>query len=298
LAEGWDAVLVAVGAQTGRRPPVFRGAWPNAVNGVDLCRSLNTGGTVEPGATVTVYGGGNVAFDCARGAKKAGAGTVRIMCLEPADKMLADPEELHDALEEGIEIVNSAAVVRLTEAGGSVTGLDLQQVQTFRFGPNGLELTYVADSDFHVDTDVLVLATGQQPDLGENFGVPLRPNGLAAADFDCRTEIDGVFAAGDVVTGTKTVVDAIAAARRAASAIDTHLGGNGDIEDHFFDREPRDGTLGVIADFSTMKRTPCSNAEEVTAETDRCLHCELRRDIDTVKYWTDPAYRNLKVVAQ
>lgn len=298
LSADYDAVLVAIGAQAGRRPATFRGDWPNAIDGVDLCRQSNNGeSSIPAGSTVTVYGGGNVAFDCARGAKRAGARTVRIMCLEPASSMLADAEELREALAEGIEIVNSVAVTRVTESDGRVTGLDLERVEKFRFGPAGLELTCEPDSAHHVDTDILVLATGQVALMADGFGLPLRANGLAAADFDCATATPGVYAAGDVVTGTKAVIDAIAAARRAASSIDRYLGGNGNIEDQFFDREPHDPTLGIIPDFSSMTRTSCRTAAAVADETSRCLHCELRRDIDTVKYWTDPAYRTLKVVA-
>jgi NADPH-dependent glutamate synthase beta subunit-like oxidoreductase len=298
LTTEYDSVLVAVGAQAGRRPQAFRGAWANAVDGVDLCRAFNAGDhPVEPGSVVTVYGGGNVAFDCARGALRAGASVVRIMCLESAEKMLADPEELREAIAEGVQVINSVAVTAVTEAGGLVTGLDLERVDSFRFGPDGLELTCVPGSAHHLDTDLLVLATGQGASFAEGFGLPLRPNGFAAADFDCATSVPGLFAAGDVVTGTRTVIDAIAGARRAASSIDRFLGGEGDIEDTFFEREPHDPSLGVIPDFSKMTRTACRTPDAVSNETSRCLHCELRRDIDTVKYWTDPAYRPLKVVA-
>ena len=298
LTAEYDAVLVAVGAQAGRRPTTFRGSWANAVNGVDLCRDFNTGqDAVASGSTVTVYGGGNVAFDCARGAKRAGARTVRILCLEPASAMLADAAELREAIAEGIEIINSVAVTAVTEVDGLVTGLDLQRVQSFHFGANGLELTCEPGSEHHVSTDLLVLATGQGAGFGQGFGLPVRPNGLAAADFDCATAVSGVFAVGDVVTGTKTVIEAIAGARRAASSIDRFLGGNGNIEDHFFDREERDPSLGIIPDFSSMTRTDCRTAAAVADETSRCLHCELRPDIETVKYWTDSAYLPLKGVS-
>jgi formate dehydrogenase (NADP+) beta subunit len=297
LTREYDSVLVAAGAQAGRRPTAFRGTWPNAVDGVDLCRAFNAGeSTVAQGSVVTIYGGGNVAFDCARGALRAGASTVRIMCLESATKMLADPEELREAIAEGVQIINSVAVTAVNQADGRVTGLDLERVQSFCFGPDGLELTCEPNSAHHLDTDLLVLATGQATSFAEGFGLPLRPNGFAAADFDCATSVPGLFAAGDVVTGTRTVIDAVAGARRAASSIDRYLGGEGDIEDTFFDREPRDPSLGIIPDFSGMTRTACRTPEAVSTETSRCLHCELRRDIDTVKYWTDPAYRPLKLV--
>ncbi|MBU4335326.1 MAG: hypothetical protein KJ548_02030, partial [Actinobacteria bacterium] len=80
-------------------------------------------------------------------------------------------------------------------------------------------------------------------------------------------------------------------ARRATSAVDRYLGGDGDIEDTLFDREGHDPVLGTIPDFSGLARTDCRTAQAVTTETSRCLHCELRRDIDTAKYWTDPVFK-------
>lgn len=301
LSGGFDAVLVAVGAQGGTRPGPLSGDWANVIAGVDLCKALNAehigttaGIAITPGATVTVYGGGNVGFDCARGAKKAGAGTVRIMCLESAEAILADPAELAEALDEGITIINSVVVDHVVGSNGRVTGLVTQRVHSFSFTANGLELETEPGPPDEVDTDLLVLATGQSVQVPDDFGMPRHPNGRAVAAPDGKTVVPGLFAAGDVVTGTRTVVAAIAAARRAASSIDAYLGGDGDIEDHFFDRDPRDAKLGRIAGLSNLKRTECATASEVTAEAVRCLHCDLRGDIEPVLYFTDAAFKGQK----
>lgn len=296
LHQGYDAVLVTAGAQAGRRPPAYRGSWTNAHDSVGLCRRWNRGERPDLGTTVSVFGGGNVAFDCARSAKKLGVDHVRIMCLEPLDGMLADPEEIREALVEGIEIINSVTMVSVDAEGDRVVSLSLVRVNGFAFTDQGLQLDLAEGSEFTLTTDSVVFATGQQSDLSPECGVELGRGGFVSTDGDGATKVEGIFAAGDVVTGTKTVVEAIAGGRRAACAIDRFLGGDGHIEDTFFTREPHNPELGVIPNFSGLTRTDCRTKEAVTAEASRCLRCELRRDIDTVKYWADPSYKAAKAV--
>ncbi|NTW38662.1 MAG: FAD-dependent oxidoreductase [Cellulomonadaceae bacterium] len=297
-AEGYDAVLVATGAQAGSRPAAHTGPWPNVHDGVDLCRSWNLGDEPELGRVVTVLGGGNVAFDCARTAKKHGAEVVRVVCLEAMGAMLADPDELREALSEGIEVLTSASVTGLVAAGDGrpVTGVGIEHITGFAFTAQGLQVDRVEGSAHELATDSVVLATGQRSHLTEGFGVALRRGGFVVVQPDASTDVEGIFAAGDAVTGTQTVVAAIAAATAAAAAIDRYLGGDGQVDDSFFDREPRDPKIGVIPEFSQLTRTDCRTPQAVTAETSRCLHCELRRDVDTVKYWADPAYKTVKTV--
>jgi NADPH-dependent glutamate synthase beta subunit-like oxidoreductase len=91
--KGYDAILIAVGAVKGKRPPAFVGTWTNAMDAVDFCRKSAENNLPDMGETLTVYGGGNVGFDCARTAKKAGVKTVRIICMEARECMLADKEK-------------------------------------------------------------------------------------------------------------------------------------------------------------------------------------------------------------
>ena len=297
LLADYDAVLVATGAQAGRRPAPWDGTWTNVVDGVVACRAWNGAQPLDLGATVTVIGGGNVAFDCARNARKLGATHVRVLCLEPRGSMLADDEEIRAATAEGIEIVAGVAVRAVVADGDLLTGVGVVDVRSFSFGPAGLQLDVVDGSDRVLPTDGVVLATGQQSDLTSAAGLVLRRGAFVEVDADGLSSVPGVFAAGDAVTGTASVVRAIAAGRAAAAALDRYLGGDGDVSDTFFDRDERDGVLGTIPAFSGLPRTACGTAAEVTAETSRCLHCELRRDIDTVRYWTDPAYSAARTVS-
>ncbi|QOX64699.1 FAD-dependent oxidoreductase [Anoxybacterium hadale] len=315
FAKGFDAVLVSVGAQKGKRPPAYSGNWKNALDAVDFCRLANEGNLPDLGETLTVYGGGNVAFDCARTAKMKGVSTVRVVCLEPRDKMLADKEEVTCALAEGIEILNSKSMLGLEETStdtegkktglnadtvlDAVTGLKLINVVSFRFGDKGLELETEEGSETVLKTDTLVFATGQQPGLTEAFGIDLQRGSVAKTNDALGTGKEGVFAAGDAVTGTKSVVDAIESGRRAAMSIDSYLGGDGNIEEVLYDREKQNPRIGTVENFAALKR-----AEQLCGECDaagealRCLQCDLRLDIQKVKYWVDAHYKQVKEAAE
>jgi len=323
LKKGFDAVLVAVGAQKGKRPPAYSGTWKNTLDAVDFCRRANEENLPDLGDTITVYGGGNVAFDCARTAKMKGVSTVRVVCLEPRDKMLADKEEVTCALEEGIEILNSKSMLGLEEAvldageektgagmgaiagqnagagQAAVTGLRLVNVLSFRFAEKGLELETEEGSETVLKTDTLVFATGQQPDLTEDFGVDLHRGSFVKINDALGTGKEGIFAAGDAVTGTKSVVEAIESGRRAAMSIDRFLGGDGNIEEILYDREKQNPKIGTIENFAGLKRAEqlCGKCD-ATGEALRCLQCDLRLDIQKVKYWVDAHYKQVKEAAE
>lgn len=298
-SEAYDAVLVAVGAHKGRRPLQYQKPWTNAYDAVDFCRMANAGTLPELGSSLTVYGGGNVAFDCARSAKKHGVEAVRVVCLEARDKMLADAEEIACALEEGIEILNGRSMMGLEEADERVNALKLVNVLSFSFGDKGLELEIEDGSEAALATDTLIFATGQGPDLDDSFGLELLRGNLVKADAELQTSVEGVFATGDAVYGTKSVVEAIASGRRAAESIDRYLGGTGDIQETLYERTRPNHQIGIVENFAAMERSHhihghCDAGHEGT----RCLQCDLRLDIQKVKYWVDPHYKTVKEVTE
>jgi NADPH-dependent glutamate synthase beta subunit-like oxidoreductase/ferredoxin len=299
LKNGYDAVLVAVGAQKGKRPPAYCGDWRNVYDAVEFCRMANEGRLPELGDVLTVYGGGNVAFDCARTAKMNGIPTVRVVCLEQRDQMLADEEEVCCALEEGIEICNSKSMTAIEEKEGFATGLKLVNVLSFRFGEKGLELETEEHSETVMATDSMVFATGQQPDLTDSFGVELFRGSFVKIDEMLRTSEEGIFAAGDVVTGTKSVVEAIASGRQAAIRMDQYLGGDGNIEEILYDRFKQNSNIGTVENFACLERRDHLCGEcEAKSEALRCLQCDLRLDIQKVKYWVDAHYKQGKEAAK
>lgn len=297
--KGFDAMLVAVGAQKGKRPPAYCKEWSNAYDAVEFCRAANEGKPLELGETLTVYGGGNVAFDCARIAKKSGVPVVRIVCLEPRNKMLADSEEISCALEEGIEILNSKSMLGIEEMEGKVSGLKLINVISFRFGDKGLEMETEEGSEATLKTDSLIFATGQQPDLDHSFGVELFRGSFIKTNESLQTNKEGIFAAGDAIYGTKSVVEAIASGRQAAMNIDKYLGGDGNIEENLYDRVSVNPQIGIIEGFSKLSREEylCNKCDAKGAAT-RCLQCDLRVDIEKVKFWVDAHYKQVKEVME
>lgn len=296
-AKGYDATLITIGACKGKRPPDYNKPWSNAYDAVDFCRMSCEGKLPELGDTVTVYGGGNVGFDCARTAKMMGVGTVRVICMEVRDKMLADLEEISSALEEGIEILSGRAIVNIEESGGKAVALELVSIRGFRFAEKGLALDVEEGTKTRLETDTMVFATGQQPDLEGDFGIELVKGSFAKVDDTLRTNKNGVFAAGDVTYGTKSVVQAIASGRAAAMSIDKSLGGDGDIEETLFEREQSNPNIGGMEHFAQLERTECLTTScEAQKESLRCLRCDLRLDIQKDKIWVDSHYKTVKGV--
>jgi NADPH-dependent glutamate synthase beta subunit-like oxidoreductase len=294
LKAEYDAVLVAVGAALGAPPPLAELAGREKVwAAVDFCRMSCIGRLPDMGSeTVVVLGGGNVAFDCARTAKKAGAKAVSILCLEARNSMLADREEIEAALSEGIEIINNAASRRALLEGGFICGIEYERVLRFQFGPNGLELETEKDSAALVPSDMVIYATGQQVGLTAEFGLALGRGSRVTVDGELQSSIPGVFAAGDAVTGTKSIVEAIASGRAASAVIDRYLGGDGVIEESYWQREDVPANIGKVENFYALPRNEClGNGESARTEALRCLHCDLRLQISQVRFWGDAAYR-------
>jgi NADPH-dependent glutamate synthase beta subunit-like oxidoreductase/ferredoxin len=294
VKENFDAVVVAVGAHKGNITDAEAAACENVWSALDFCRLSNMGKIPNIGDALTVVGGGNVAFDCARIAAKAGVKTVRVLCLEKRDRMLADEEEVEAALAEGVDVINSAAVVGLRTENGRVVGLEYMHVLRFGFEPEGLVMEKEENSETLVATDSLIYAVGQRIDLTHTFGLALGRANSVVIDAQYATDVEGIFAAGDVTTGTKAIVDAIASAKAAASAVDRYLGGDGATDAVYFEREETVDAIGVVGGFSKIARIAhiCDENAEKT-EAGRCLQCDLRLKIPKVKYWGDKHFRGV-----
>ncbi len=299
LEQGYDAVLLAVGAHVGQKLPI-----PGAdLNGVLLnttfLRDVNLGKDVKIGNRVVVLGGGNVAFDCARTARRLGATEVTIACLEPGDNMLATREEIEWGREEDITAHNSHTFTRIVGDNGHVSGVECLDVDCFEFDDTGqLSIECVAGSEHVLPAETVIFAIGQIPELGLVDGVSgIKTSKRRTVEVDSNTLATGkagVFAAGDMVTGTTSVIEAIAAGRQAAISIDSYLGGSGEIDETLVDIEPPSQYLGREEGFADRPRVlmPCLpmeqrfsgfdevelgfNAVEAGDEAGRCLSCDLR----------------------
>ncbi|MBP1626938.1 MAG: nuoG [Holophagaceae bacterium] len=296
LADGYDAALVTVGAHKGIKLPTPGSDQPGILVNAEFLRLAALGTPQAVGEKVVVMGGGNVAFDCAGVARRLGAKEVHVICLEARDRMLASPEEIVEALEEGTQIHPSVNINEILGKDGRVSGVRCVSIRSFSFDANGQAiLDVVPDSECTIEADTIIMAVGQRPDLTEDFGLPLgRGNRVTVDEITLATPKPGIFAAGDVVTGTKSVIAAIAAGRSAAASIDRFLGGDGHIEEVLAPVSEPSPILGTEASFADAPRCDCPEGyddEKAHQESSRCLQCDLRLRITEQKFWSAYSHR-------
>ena len=258
LEAGYNAVLVAIGTHRGLKLPISGSELVGVFVGVDFLRDVNLGKEVKIGKRVLVLGGGNVAFDCARTALRLGATKAVIACLESADRMLVKGEEVALGQEEGISIHNSQSFMEITGENGRVSGVKCADVQSFEFAEDGDLHMETAEGTEHVlPADTVIFAVGQRPEIPEPFGQDTRRGGTIGCDeYTHATNIEGVFAAGDCVIGTSTVIQAIASGRDMACAIDSYLGGSGMIDEELAPAEQSSLWVGRDETFAFRRRCP------------------------------------------
>ncbi|MCL4534812.1 MAG: FAD-dependent oxidoreductase, partial [Bacteroidetes bacterium] len=178
---------------------------------------------------IGIIGGGNVAMDAARVATRLGASEVHVIYRRTRDDMPADDEEIRDATEEGVNFHFLTAPKEILKSDGQVWGVRCTRMILSDFDNTGRRRPVeLKDSDYVIDVDVVIPAIGQAMDTA-----PLNSNGVAVTNrgtivvdpHSMQTNLDGVFAGGDAVSGPWTVIGAIAAGGRAAKAIDRYLHG-------------------------------------------------------------------------
>ncbi len=293
MKEGYYAVLVTIGAHGGARIPVEGNQLEGVLLNIDFLRNASMGKETGMGKKVYVYGGGNVAFDCARTAKRLGAEEVHLSCLEAEEGMLCDRIEIMEAREEGV-IVHDAHSLEKIVGTDSVKGVELAKIKSFTFDEQRRAVLEKEEGSEHViDVDTVIFSVGQKPIIKEEAGLPLvRGAYIVVKEGSVATEVDGVFAAGDVVYGTSSVIKAMASGRNAAMEIDKYLGGDGDISEVLVPKEKADPYIGIIEGFGDMNRgvnatldpktRECGfdlvdlgiSDDAINFETNRCLQCD------------------------
>ncbi|UCH22004.1 MAG: FAD-dependent oxidoreductase [Deltaproteobacteria bacterium] len=302
---GFEAVFIAVGAQLSKKIPLEGSDLPDVLWGVDFLVQVSEGKEISLKDNLVIIGGGNVAVDVALSALRLGAKNVTLACLESREEMPANPWEIEMAREEGVEMLYSWGPKKILSQKGSVTGVDLVRC-TSVFDDQGNFCPFFDDTTKTIDADQVILAIGQASEtefckdfcfLDDGGGLPVK-NGLIAIDPQTQlTEMTGVFAGGDVANGPGTVIDAIAAGRRAAISIDKYLGGDGVLKFEKWNSECAASNPAYDGKrepgFAELKRVDppilpvsqrhggfpevdlCYSDEAVLKETHRCLHCDL-----------------------
>ena len=183
--------------------------------------------------------------------------------------------------------------------------MEFLDVESFTFDEDKNPQIEVIENSQHVlEADTVIFAIGQRPEIPEGFGLDTAPNNLIEIDsYTLSTSREGVFAAGDAVIGTSSVIKAIASGRKIAIALDQFLEGSGDIDEKFAPPSEVNKCLGPGEGFASMSRCEEScmlpeerlqsfckvvhDMDEETAdyESKRCLQCDLRMKITPIKFW-------------
>jgi len=230
-AEGFAAVVLAVGLQKARMLDLPGAGLTGVVAGLGFLGAFNAGEPIKPMGRVVVIGGGNVAYDCARSAlRTAGTSSVTLVSLEALHEMPADEVEITEGAEEGIVRRNRFGPVRFVEgAAGALAGLEVRQVSRVfdeqrRFAPE-----LISGTEQVIPCDTVLVAVGQAGDTGFVTGLPELPlgrGGTVIADRETgATSIPWLYAVGDASLGAGLFISAIAQASRAARAIHAALQG-------------------------------------------------------------------------
>ena len=234
LMKSHNAVLIAVGC--GKPIPLsipgsdLRGIY----HALPLLREVKEGKEIPLDGTVVVIGGGDTAMTAARTALRLGAGEVHLACLEAREAIPAHRWEIEKAEREGVTLHPALAPQQFrSQDTKNVAVIDFKGVASTQVDPDG-KVTWTlhegAGSESSMDADAVIVAVGQGPSLsslGGDHGLKTAPRGtLAVNATTLATDIPGLFAAGDVVAGAGTIVDSMAAGRKAASSIIKYLGGS------------------------------------------------------------------------
>ncbi len=221
LRQRHNAVVLALGLSESRGLPLENADHKDVILALPFLKAAAIGEPMPVPDDVVVVGGGNVAVDVARTAVRSGASTVKMVCLESEEERPAWDWECLEALEEGITFVYRRGPVGAVIEDGRITGMTVREVERVfdeegRFSP-----TYFDDRRSTIPGRMIILAIGQQADLGAVAETDVKADRPGRLNFDAPTmgtSAPGVFACGEVVTGPGAAIEAVASGHRAAAA--------------------------------------------------------------------------------
>jgi formate dehydrogenase beta subunit len=236
---GYRAVFITVGAHQSLRLGIEGEELPGVVDGATFLREVNLGLHPAVGISVATVGGGNVALDAARTALRLGAKDVKVLYRRTRAEMPADPAEVEQSLEEGVDISFLVAPVKVSTENKRLR----VSCQRFELGAPDASgrprPVRIPGSEFDLECDTLIIAIGQAPRVPEDFHLRIGKGSTIQVDpVTLLTNRTGVFAGGDAVTGPATVTEALAAGRQAAYRIDEFI-------QHRYPLPPKEGKAPV-----------------------------------------------------
>lgn len=296
LKEDYQAVYIATGTQFPQKINIEGENLKGVLHGITFLKDIHLKPEMRLDGTVAVIGGGNTAIDSARSALRIGAKKVVVVYRRTIDQMPAYFEEVIEAQEEGIEIMELVAPVRFIDDGnGRVKSIECVRMELVNFDSSGRrKAVEIIGSNFMLDVDYVIPAVSQYADLpfiGKNEIGQTKWGTFVVNHDTMMTTMDGIFAGGDIVRGPEDVINAIADGKKAAINIDLYLGGNGLLNKGEKIEIPivYDEDEVVIHNQFEKDMLPPNirknNFDEVVlgfhklnaiAESMRCLHCERR----------------------
>ena len=293
---GYEAIFIAVGAHISMKLEIPGEDLKGVYHGVEFLRRVNLGEKVEVGEKVVVVGGGNAAIDAARTVSRLGAKEVTIVYRRSRAEMPANEEEIEEAEKEGIKIFYLAAPTRILGKESKVNQVQCLRMRLGEPDASGRRRPIpIEGSEFIIDADMIIPALGQSSDLSflgshHKFNL-VRGRGFEVDPLTLETNLKGIFAGGDTVTGPDTVIEAMAAGRKAAISIERYLNGEdmrvgregegsqeSEIEVDTEGVEPKKrtevATLPVSERKGNFKEVVLGfSEEEIIKEAKRCLAC-------------------------
>ncbi|WP_394147918.1 FAD-dependent oxidoreductase [Shewanella atlantica] len=225
--QDYKAFYLAIGAQSGRRLGLAGEKAEGVMTGVDFLRRVNLAETKELEGKVVVIGGGNVAIDVARTATRIGTGTVDLFTLESLEQMPAHIEEIEEAISEGISINNCWGPTRIITHEGRLSGVAFAKCLSVFDEQGNFSPRFDDKTTTLVEADHLLISVGQAIDWGNllsGTALELNPNLTVQADPDTfQTSEKDIFVGGDVLTGPKFAIDAIAQGKEGAISIHRYV---------------------------------------------------------------------------
>jgi len=225
--EGYKAILIAIGAQKSRKLGIEGENYEGALPALEFLKDVNLSKRVDLGDRVAVIGGGNVAVDSARTALRLESKDVRVLYRRSRKEMPAFPSDAKEAENEGVKFQYLVAPKKILGEKGKVTALECIRMELGEPDESGRRRPLpIKGSEFIVDADAVIIAIGETPDTSILPEVEVTKGTTVKCEpMTLETALPGIFAGGDAVSGPATVVDAIAAGKRAAISIDKYLRG-------------------------------------------------------------------------
>jgi len=235
--QGYAAIFLAIGAWRSSLMRVQNENAAGVLSGIEFLKNFGLRKKIDISGRVAVVGGGNTAIDCARTALRLGVDEVRLLYRRTVNEMPANKTEIDDAREEGVQMDFLVAPVRVITREGRLAGLECLRMELGEPDSSGRRSPRpVRGSEFEVECDYVISAIGQATTItdlvggrvpgflppGENLNLT-RWQTVQVNEKTFETSVEGVFSGGDVVTGAATAIEAIAAGRKAAHAIDTYV---------------------------------------------------------------------------